>query len=328
VKSLIIAFAMYSKFPMPRVDWEKKALSWALCWFPLVGLAVGAVLWLWLALAGWLGFGAVFTAALALLLPIALSGGIHLDGFCDTCDALSSHQSRERKLEILKDSHTGAFAIICCGLYLLVFFAAWCEAAPAGPAAPAKMPSAKPKSPVLKAPVPPAAEKAPARPTVVKQEPVYEDEYEDRYQPEDYEEPYESDGYDEPEEDIPDPKMTPVPKRKVPEKAPAARIEDEPEEAYEDDGEEMDIDEFAQYACQYAGEIDCSISGKSMLALYERIEIMEEDGIPLTRANAEELIEEAADKAERPSLGKRVKGIFSSKYDKDGLLILKEEHFI
>ena len=135
MKSLIIAFAMYSKFPMPRVDWEKKALSWALCWFPLVGLAVGAVLWLWLALAGWLGFGAFFTAALALLLPIALSGGIHLDGFCDTCDALSSHQSRERKLEILKDSHTGAFAIICCGLYLLVFFAAWCEAAPAGRAA-------------------------------------------------------------------------------------------------------------------------------------------------------------------------------------------------
>ena len=92
---------------MPGWTGRKKALSWALCWFPLVGLAVGAVLWLWLALAGWLGFGAVFTAALALLLPIALSGGIHLDGFCDTCDALSSHQSRERKLEILKDSHTG-----------------------------------------------------------------------------------------------------------------------------------------------------------------------------------------------------------------------------
>ena len=42
MKSLIIAFAMYSKFPMPRVDWEKKALSWALCGFPLLGLAVGS----------------------------------------------------------------------------------------------------------------------------------------------------------------------------------------------------------------------------------------------------------------------------------------------
>ena len=132
MKSLIIAFAMYSKLPMPRVEWEKKALSWALCWFPLVGVVIGAVLYGWLALAGFLGFGKIFTAAVALLLPIALSGGIHLDGFCDTCDALSSHQSRERKLEILKDSHTGAFAIICCGLYLLVFFAAWCQVEAAG----------------------------------------------------------------------------------------------------------------------------------------------------------------------------------------------------
>ena len=135
MKSVIIAFAMYSKLPMPRVDWEEKALSWALCWFPLVGLFIGAVLRLWLALAHWLGFGTIFTAAFALLLPIALSGGIHLDGFCDTCDALSSHQSRERKLEILKDSHTGAFAILCCGLYLIVFFAAWCEVSASGRAA-------------------------------------------------------------------------------------------------------------------------------------------------------------------------------------------------
>ncbi|WP_124068360.1 tetratricopeptide repeat protein [Clostridium sp. E02] len=93
-------------------------------------------------------------------------------------------------------------------------------------------------------------------------------------------------------------------------------------------GEEMDIDEFAQYACRYANEIDCSVTGKSMLALYERIEIMEEDGIPLSKENAENLIEEAADHAEKPSIGKRLKGLFSTKYDKDGLLVLREEHFI
>ena len=132
MKSLIIAFAMYSKVPMPRVDWEKKALAWALCFFPLVGAVIGAVLYGWMALARYLGFGPLFFAAFALLIPIALSGGIHLDGFCDTCDALSSHQTRERKLEILKDSHTGAFAIICCGLYLLVFFACWSEVAASG----------------------------------------------------------------------------------------------------------------------------------------------------------------------------------------------------
>lgn len=102
----------------------------------------------------------------------------------------------------------------------------------------------------------------------------------------------------------------------------------QPDESDYDEQLEMDIDEFAQYACQYASDIDCSISGKSMLALYERIEIMEEDGVPLTKVNAEDLIEEAADKAENPSFFKRITGIFSSKYDRDGLLILKEEHFI
>lgn len=85
----------------------------------------------------------------------------------------------------------------------------------------------------------------------------------------------------------------------------------------------MDVEEFAQYACKYASEIDCSISGKSMLALYERAEMMEEDGTALTKAGAEDLIEDAADKAEKRSFG----GMFSSKYDKDGLLILKEKHF-
>ncbi len=86
---------------------------------------------------------------------------------------------------------------------------------------------------------------------------------------------------------------------------------------------QLDVEEFVQYACKYASEIDCSISGKSMLALYERAEMMEEDGVPLTKIAAEDLIEEAADKAEKKSFG----GLFSSKYDKDGLLILKEKHF-
>ena len=106
-----------------------------------------------------------------------------------------------------------------------------------------------------------------------------------------------------------------------------------PDKVMEDEEEpdrqaELDIDEFAQYACKYAAEIDCSITGKSMLALYERIEIMEEEGILLTKTSAETLIEEAADRAEKPPISRRLTGIFSAKYDKDGLLILKEEHFI
>ena len=134
-RSLCIAVAMYSKLPTPRVDWDQKSLSWAMCFFPVVGVVIALLLGLWLGLCVLLGFGPFLRSAVALLLPIAVSGAIHLDGFCDTSDALGSHQSREKKLEILKDSHTGAFAIICCGLYLIVFFAAWCEVSAAGRAA-------------------------------------------------------------------------------------------------------------------------------------------------------------------------------------------------
>ena len=108
------------------------------------------------------------------------------------------------------------------------------------------------------------------------------------------------------------------------------RQEAAPEPAEEETGaeeEEMSAEAFADYAIRYAESIDCSITGKSRLALYEQIEIMEEDGIPLTARNAEDLIERVADNAENPSFGKRLKGMFASKYDKEGLLILREEHF-
>ena len=127
MKSAVIAFAMYSKIPMPRVEWDKKSLAWALCWFPVVGAVIGAALWGWLWLWDRFDLGTLGAAGGALL-PIALSGGIHMDGLCDTCDALASNQDRARRLEILKDSHAGAFACIGCGVYLLALFAAWTEA--------------------------------------------------------------------------------------------------------------------------------------------------------------------------------------------------------
>lgn len=125
--SFWIAVSMYSRLPAPKVEWEDSSLSWALCFFPAVGIAVGLFLWLWLQLASLLELGTALRAAGALLIPLSVSGGIHLDGFCDTADALGSHQPREKKLEILKDSHTGAFAIITCCLYLIFFFAAWSQ---------------------------------------------------------------------------------------------------------------------------------------------------------------------------------------------------------
>ena len=59
------------------------------------------------------------------LLPVLVTGGIHMDGFLDTTDALSSWQPREKKLEILKDSHAGAFAIIMGCSYFVLALGVW-----------------------------------------------------------------------------------------------------------------------------------------------------------------------------------------------------------
>lgn len=119
--SCVIAAAMYSRVPVPSVEWTKERMRYVFCFFPLVGVLCGVGMWLWLLLAKWMGFSAESAGLIGTAIPIFITGGIHMDGFLDTVDALSSYGDREKKLEILKDPHTGAFAIIGCGVYLLCY---------------------------------------------------------------------------------------------------------------------------------------------------------------------------------------------------------------
>lgn len=98
-------------------------MRYMLAALPLVGIAVGLVLWGWQSLCNALHLGDMLYAAGIALLPTLCTGGIHMDGFCDTVDALSSHAAPERKRAILKDPHPGAFAVIYTVLYYLGYFA-------------------------------------------------------------------------------------------------------------------------------------------------------------------------------------------------------------
>lgn len=117
---LWVALSTYSAIPVPQVPWTEKSTRHALCFFPAVGLLCGGGLWLWIWLCGRLGAESFFFAAGGAALPLLITGGIHMDGYMDTVDALASHQSKARKLEILKDPHCGAFAVIYFALWLLV----------------------------------------------------------------------------------------------------------------------------------------------------------------------------------------------------------------
>lgn len=122
--NLFAAFAMFSRIPVPKVDWEKNNLKYMLCFFPLVGAVIGGVFLLAAECGIRAGLQKGFLSALLVLIPVLLTGGIHLDGFLDTMDALSSWQGREKKREILKDPHTGAFAVISAGTYFLFWYGA------------------------------------------------------------------------------------------------------------------------------------------------------------------------------------------------------------
>lgn len=118
-----IAFSMYSKIPMPQCDWTDDNMKYVMCFFPWIGAVIGALCIGWQQLAIWLGVGDPLRVVVLMLIPFFVTGGIHLDGMLDTADALSSWRPMERRIEILKDSHAGAFAILICVVYFFLLYA-------------------------------------------------------------------------------------------------------------------------------------------------------------------------------------------------------------
>ena len=103
--------------------WTAEDFGRSTRFFPLVGLVLGICY----ALAAWilvsvLGMRAL-TAALLLILPLLLTGGLHADGFMDTADGVFSGRERERKLEIMKDSRVGSFGVVAFVLLMFLQFA-------------------------------------------------------------------------------------------------------------------------------------------------------------------------------------------------------------
>lgn len=127
LRALVIAFSMYSQIPMPQFTWQDKEMKYAFCFFPWVGAAIGGITMFWWWFCGKFSVGNVAFAMIGTAIPLAVTGGFHVDGFMDTMDAFHSYQPREKKLEILKDSHIGAFSVICLVLYELIYIGAYSE---------------------------------------------------------------------------------------------------------------------------------------------------------------------------------------------------------
>jgi adenosylcobinamide-GDP ribazoletransferase len=91
-------------------------------YFPMVGLLLAILLWLLVLLFSRLLPQLALSALLVVALVI-LTGGLHLDGLMDTCDGLFGGRTRERKLEIMRDSRVGSFGVLGALCVLLLKFA-------------------------------------------------------------------------------------------------------------------------------------------------------------------------------------------------------------
>jgi len=118
VKGLLIAIQFLTRLPTPRVAVSGDEFAASMRWFPAVGLIVGALV----AGAGWAGARIdPWTGALcALIVWVAVTGALHLDGLGDIADARgAAHKDRERLLAVLSDPHVGSFAVVAIALQLI-----------------------------------------------------------------------------------------------------------------------------------------------------------------------------------------------------------------
>lgn len=119
-KAFAVAFSMYSKIPMPQFVWASEDMKYHLIFFPFVGALIGALECGWFYFCDLYEIPSLIASVVCVVIPFVVTGGFHFDGFMDVCDALHSYQDREKKLQIMKDPHIGAFSVICAIVYVLI----------------------------------------------------------------------------------------------------------------------------------------------------------------------------------------------------------------
>ncbi|MCR5421247.1 MAG: adenosylcobinamide-GDP ribazoletransferase [Lachnospiraceae bacterium] len=127
LRSVIVALSTYSIIPMPQFEWKDKDLKYSMCAFPIVGVIIAVFSFFCYNLLRKYDCGASLIGGCMTLLPLFITGGIHMDGYMDTVDAISSYGDREKRLKILKDPHVGAFAVIGAICYILLSYILWTE---------------------------------------------------------------------------------------------------------------------------------------------------------------------------------------------------------
>lgn len=107
-----VAVMLLTRLPAGRLTAPIPKPGDAVWAFPLVGLAVGAIVAMAVSMALWIGVPPTLAAGIALITGVLVTGGLHEDGLADLADGFGGGQTRARKLEIMRDSHIGSFGTL------------------------------------------------------------------------------------------------------------------------------------------------------------------------------------------------------------------------
>ena len=119
-----MTLGMFSVLPLPKHFWDEDCAGLMMPYLPVAGVIIGAIWWGAAELLRYMQIVPALSAGLMTLVMFFMPGLIHLDGFMDTSDAVLSRRPVEEKIRILKDPHTGSFAVIMIAALFIMQFAA------------------------------------------------------------------------------------------------------------------------------------------------------------------------------------------------------------
>ncbi|MCH5259894.1 MAG: adenosylcobinamide-GDP ribazoletransferase [Lachnospiraceae bacterium] len=108
---------------MERFITKKIKCEYAIWLFPVIGFVVGVLLCGWSYVCTACGFSQICFAMVGAVIPVIVTGGIHMEGFVNTVHALHSRGKKEKKQELLKDSYVNAFAVLAAICFFLLYMA-------------------------------------------------------------------------------------------------------------------------------------------------------------------------------------------------------------
>lgn len=121
INSFIAALALYTGIPMPIAACRKENRRYVLFFFPLIGFVIGWLLGIWSRICEECGFGQVCFALVGAVIPVFVTGGVHLEAFLDTANLLHFEETKKRRPKRIKTAQSGVYPVIAAGCFFMLY---------------------------------------------------------------------------------------------------------------------------------------------------------------------------------------------------------------